>query len=103
MGAEYSSTSQALYGMVIVIIYLLPALNGYSKKHRSRALILAVNVFLGWTLIGWVWALAWSAGNAKDDPAAPSPDTHVRCPDCAELVLRQAKVCRHCQCKLTPQ
>jgi hypothetical protein len=34
--------------------------------------------------------------------AAPHPDTHVKCPDCAELVLREARVCKHCGCKLVP-
>jgi hypothetical protein len=33
----------------------------------------------------------------------PTPDTHVKCPDCAELVLREARVCKHCGCKLVPQ
>lgn len=32
----------------------------------------------------------------------PSPSTHVTCPDCAEYVLKQARVCKHCGCKLTP-
>lgn len=36
------------------------------------------------------------------DGLAPSPRTHVRCPDCRELVLRDANVCKHCGCKLTP-
>lgn len=34
---------------------------------------------------------------------APTPATHVKCPDCAELVLREAKVCKHCGCRLVPQ
>lgn len=29
--------------------------------------------------------------------------THVRCPDCRELVLKSAKVCKHCGCRLIPQ
>jgi hypothetical protein len=33
---------------------------------------------------------------------APSPWTHVRCPDCKELVLKQARVCKHCGCRLVP-
>lgn len=33
----------------------------------------------------------------------PTPDTHVKCPDCAELVRREARVCRHCGCRLIPQ
>lgn len=96
-------TASLLYTMAILIVYFIPAINAYSKKHRSRALILAVNLLLGWTLVGWIWAIAWSAGNARDDPDGPSRETHVRCPDCAELVLRQAKVCKHCNCKLVPQ
>lgn len=36
-------------------------------------------------------------------PDAPTPDTHIKCPDCKELVLRDARVCKHCRCKLVPQ
>lgn len=35
--------------------------------------------------------------------AGPSPDTHVKCPDCRELVLRDARKCKHCGCVLIPQ
>lgn len=35
--------------------------------------------------------------------APPTPETHVKCPDCREFVLRDAKVCKHCGCKLVPQ
>lgn len=41
--------------------------------------------------------------NLKMGTAAPTPDTHIKCPDCAELVLREARVCKHCGCKLVPQ
>jgi hypothetical protein len=30
------------------------------------------------------------------DPEAPSPLTHVRCPDCRELVRADAVKCKHC-------
>lgn len=42
-------------------------------------------------------------GLAQPGTAAPTPDTHVKCPDCAELVMREARVCKHCGCKLVPQ
>lgn len=32
----------------------------------------------------------------------PSEKTHVRCAQCAEFVLPQAKVCKHCGAALTP-
>lgn len=33
----------------------------------------------------------------------PNPDTHVKCPDCRELVLKDARKCKHCGCSLVPQ
>lgn len=33
----------------------------------------------------------------------PTPETHVRCPDCKELVRKDANVCKHCHAKLVPQ
>lgn len=32
----------------------------------------------------------------------PSPSTHVTCPECAEYVRMEARVCKHCGCKLVP-
>lgn len=31
------------------------------------------------------------------------PTTHVRCPDCREFVLRDARRCKHCGTALLPQ
>jgi hypothetical protein len=36
------------------------------------------------------------------DPLAPSPDTHVRCPDCREFVYKDARKCKHCGTPLIP-
>lgn len=35
-------------------------------------------------------------------PDAPSPLTHVRCPDCRELVRNDASKCKHCGTALVP-
>lgn len=37
------------------------------------------------------------------DLERPTPETHVRCPDCRELVLRDARKCKHCGTALIPQ
>lgn len=34
--------------------------------------------------------------------AGPNPGTHVKCPACAEYVLPDAKVCKHCARDLAP-
>lgn len=41
-------------------------------------------------------------GSAKNKDE-PSAETHIKCPDCRELVLKDARVCKHCGCKLIPQ
>jgi hypothetical protein len=43
---------------------------------------------------------ALSPATATND--TPTTSTHVTCPDCAEYVRKQARVCKHCGCKLTP-
>lgn len=42
------------------------------------------------------------SSNLATKAERPDPSTHVKCPDCAELVLAEAKVCKHCSCKLVP-
>lgn len=32
----------------------------------------------------------------------PNAATHRKCPDCRELVLHDARVCKHCGCRLIP-
>lgn len=32
----------------------------------------------------------------------PTSETHVKCPDCAEFVLKEAKKCKHCGANLIP-
>ena len=91
--------------LISAVIYFIPTANAYSRNHCSAGGIFLLNLFLGWTLLGWILALVWSAtGDAKTvDQAAPSPATHVRCPECRELVLRDARKCKHCGCALIPQ
>jgi len=33
----------------------------------------------------------------------PNENTHVKCPDCRELILKDARKCKHCGCILIPQ
>lgn len=43
-------------------------------------------------------------GPPKDELGnAITPETHVKCPDCRELVRRDARKCKHCGTALVPQ
>ena len=52
----------ALYLIVAVVmgLYFLPAITAWMRGHHSKWAIIALNILLGWTIIGWVGALIWS-------------------------------------------
>jgi hypothetical protein len=57
--------------IVALLIYFLPSLVARNKRNADAICIL--NLFLGWTLIGWVAALVWAATNEPKAAAAPQP------------------------------
>jgi Superinfection immunity protein len=42
-------------------IYFLPSIIAGFRKHHNAAAILVLNLFLGWTVLGWISALVWSS------------------------------------------
>jgi len=44
----------------IIPIYLLPWVVSVSNGHPSKTGIFVLNLFLGWTFVGWVVALVWA-------------------------------------------
>ena len=46
--------------ILILVIYFVPSIVGYSNKKKNKSAILTLNFFLGWTLIGWIIALTWA-------------------------------------------
>lgn len=52
-------------------IYLIPACNAVGRHHNNAGAIFALNLLLGWTLLGWISALIWSlTSNVKKNEAA---------------------------------
>ncbi len=47
--------------IVLLVLYFIPAIVASVRHHRNRMAITVLNVFLGWTLIGWVAALVWAS------------------------------------------
>lgn len=50
---------------LIAGLYFLPVIVAGSRNHHNTGPIFVVTLFLGWTLIGWVVALAWSFTEQK--------------------------------------
>lgn len=46
--------------ILVVLIYFAPAIQAYQTNHKQKRAILILNLFLGWTTIGWVIALVWA-------------------------------------------
>ena len=46
-------------------VYLLPSIIAAFRRHHNTAAILALNVLLGWTVLGWVVSLVWAVTAIK--------------------------------------
>jgi hypothetical protein len=61
-------------GIVLILLligfYFLPSIIG--RKKRNRGAIFALNLFLGWTLIGWVVSLVWALTHEAPSTAYPA-------------------------------
>jgi hypothetical protein len=42
------------------VMYFLPSIVALARSKRDLAGIVLLNLFLGWTMIGWVVALIWA-------------------------------------------
>lgn len=62
---------------------------------------------LVWLILGFLFSFfaliaVGLMPSLKKDPFAPTPETHVRCPECREFVFMDATKCKHCGTKLSP-
>lgn len=58
---------------LIIATYFLPSFNAFSRKHPDRWPIFMLDLFLGWTLIGWVVSLVWSVSPITSPDMARVP------------------------------
>ena len=45
---------------ISLAIYFVPVVIAYVRKHNNFVAICILNVFAGWTFLGWLAALLWS-------------------------------------------
>jgi hypothetical protein len=46
--------------VVLILFYFLPTFVAYRREHNNALAIFMLDLFLGWTFVGWVVALTWS-------------------------------------------
>ena len=81
-GITYAATKgeeDALLGALVVavalfvcgLVYLAPALVALHRRHHNRYAIVALDVFAGWSFVGWLAAIVWAFTVVKPAPDAP--------------------------------
>jgi hypothetical protein len=45
--------------IVSFALYFLPTMIAVARKHRNGLPIFILNLFLGWTFLGWIVSLVW--------------------------------------------
>ena len=57
----HGQPSFLIFSIVLFAIYFLPSLVAVERNHKQATPIGILNLFLGWTLLGWVGALVWAS------------------------------------------
>jgi hypothetical protein len=75
------STISALImaGLILLVlgVYWLPSILARIKRHPDLVSIVIVNALLGWTVIGWVWAVVRLVGARPDHALPPHGASHT--------------------------
>jgi hypothetical protein len=59
-----------IFAILAVALYFTPAIVVFARRLPHSGSVIIIDVFLGWTLIGWVVALAMAC---RSKPAAVQP------------------------------
>src|SRR3954468_16516921 len=70
-----ADSGSVLFALLVVgFVYFLPSIVGRSRGVTNLGSVFVLNLFLGWTLIGWVVALAMAARTVQPKPPVlPTP------------------------------
>jgi hypothetical protein len=58
-----------------IVAYFIPGIIAGVRRHRKASLIFLVNLFLGWSVLGWIFALVWAfrANTPAEAVSVPPP------------------------------
>lgn len=51
-----------LFFLMFSVLYFLPTIIGLASHKSSSLGIFLMNLFLGWTVVGWIVAFTWALG-----------------------------------------
>lgn len=95
-----AAVADAVFWSGAAALYLAPSLVAVDRGHPGRKAVIALNVLVGWTGIGWLALLvlafrpaSWSFVD-DDGPAIPPP--RKRCRHCRRHLQIDAASCLYC-------
>lgn len=53
--------------LIALLVYFLPTIVASNREVRNAGSVVVINIFFGWTLIGWVIALAMACADVDED------------------------------------
>lgn len=63
------ASGSAVVGLIILLLlYFVPSVVAFVRHHHNQWAIFALNLLLGWTLLGWIGALVWSLTRPVPEP-----------------------------------
>lgn len=66
MKVRFDVMADAVSVVLVLLVYLVPSFIAYWRMPPNVYSVIVINVFLGWTLIGWVVALAMALRDVPD-------------------------------------
>lgn len=81
MSDEKGVLGALLLFFICAFVYFIPSIHGKNRRHPNLQSIVLLNIFLGWTLVGWVVALVWSASAIAPPEPIRVKSTEVPEPD----------------------
>lgn len=89
---------------VVLGLYFLPTIIAHQRGVTNLGPIAVINIFLGWTLVGWVVALAMAFRDVPATAKTMKADGFAvrTCPNCHRAFKRTATVCPHCGAESKP-
>lgn len=53
------------FWVILLVLYFVPSVVAGARSHRNAGAIVALNLLLGWTFVGWVASIVWALTNQK--------------------------------------
>jgi hypothetical protein len=78
--------------VALLVVYLTPSVVAFTiSRERSRA-VLAINLFLGWSLVGWAVSLAMALERLRSAGVPPHANLHEPGARLPTAVTRRSRV-----------